>query len=400
MNDSLLDAPVRFAVVGCGVIGRLHAEVLAAEHGTALSVLVDTDPAAADVVADHVAGLFGKRPAVTTSLTEALARDDVDAVAVCVPSGAHAAVSVPVLESGRHLVVEKPLDVSVAAGRAVAEAAARHPGLVAAVISQHRFDPASVAVHDAVARGELGRVTSAVATVSWWRSQGYYDSGDWRGTWALDGGGALMNQGVHTVDLLLWFLGRPIDVVAHTALLAHERVEVEDTVAAILRFESGALATLHATTAAYPGLTVRLQVMGDAGSAVVDNDRLYYFHSAHRSTASAAGDAGVGPTRGVGGNGNQAAELLGTEETGRQVGGGPGTSAMFDPHHRQYRDILEAIRAGRAPGVTVADALLALATVQAVYESARTGAPVLIADVLEGRVVPAPEPPRRPAEVS
>jgi predicted dehydrogenase len=297
-------------------------------------------------------------------------------------------------------VVEKPVDVSVAAGRDVAEAAARHPGLVAAVISQHRFDPASVAVHEAVTRGELGRVTSAVATVSWWRSQGYYDSGDWRGTWALDGGGALMNQGVHTVDLLLWFLGRPIDVVAHTALLAHERVEVEDTVAAVVRFESGALATLHATTAAYPGLTVRLQVMGDAGSAVVDNDRLYYFHSAHRSTAPAAGDAGVGPTRGVGGDGNQAAEVLSTEETGRRVGGGPGTSAMFDPHHRQYRDILEAIRTGRAPGVTVADALLALATVQAVYESARTGAPVLIADVLDGRVVPAPESPRRPAEVS
>ncbi|GAA1179199.1 Gfo/Idh/MocA family protein [Pseudonocardia alaniniphila] len=400
MNDSVPHAPVRFAVVGCGVIGRLHAEVLAAGEDTALSVLVDTDPAAADAVADHVAGLFGDRPAVTTSLAEALARDDVDAVAVCVPSGAHAAVGVPVLESGRHLVVEKPLDVSVTAGRAVAEAAARRPGLVAAVISQHRFDPASVAVHEAVTRGELGRVTSAVATVSWWRSQGYYDSGDWRGTWDLDGGGALMNQGVHTVDLLLWFLGRPIDVVAHTALLAHERVEVEDTVAAVVRFESGALATLHATTAAYPGLTVRLQVMGDAGSAVVDNDRLYYFHSARRSSVEAAGDAGVGPNRGIGGDGNQAAQLVGPEESGQQVGGGPGTSAMFAGHERQYRDVLDAIRTGRAPGVTVADALLALATVQAVYESARTGATVAIADVLDGRIVPTPEPPRRPAAVS
>jgi UDP-N-acetyl-2-amino-2-deoxyglucuronate dehydrogenase len=400
VNGSVPHAPVRFAVVGCGVIGRLHAEVLAAGADTALRVLVDTDPAAADAVADHVAGLFGDRPAVTTSLTEALARDDVDAVAVCVPSGAHAAVSVPVLESGRHLVVEKPLDVSVAAGRAVAEAAGRHPGLVAAVISQHRFDPASVAVREAVTRGELGRVTSAVATVSWWRSQGYYDSGDWRGTWDLDGGGALMNQGVHTVDLLLWFLGRPIDVVAHTALLAHERVEVEDTVAAVVRFESGALATLHATTAAYPGLTARLQVMGDAGSAVVDNDRLYYFHSAHRSSVEAAGDAGVGPSSGVGDDGNQAAQLVGPQESGQQVGGGPGTSAMFTGHHRQYRDVLDAIRTGRAPGVTVADALLALATVQAVYESARTGTAVAIADVLDGRIVPAPEPPRRPAAVS
>jgi UDP-N-acetyl-2-amino-2-deoxyglucuronate dehydrogenase len=168
----------------------------------------------------------------------------------------------------------------------------------------------------------------------------------------------------------------------------------------VVRFSSGALATLHATTAAYPGLTVRLQVMGDAGSAVVDNDRLYYFHSARRATEEAAGDAGVGPNRGVGGDGNQAAQLLAEEETGRHVGGGPGTSAMFDGHHRQYLDIIQAIRTGGTPGVTVADALLALATVQAVYESARTGAPVLIADVLEGRVVPVPEPPRRPATVN
>jgi predicted dehydrogenase len=176
-------------------------------------------------------------------------------------------------------------------------------------------------------------------------------------------------------------------------------VEVEDTVAAVVRFESGALATLHATTAAYPGLTVRLQVMGDAGSAVVDNDRLYYFHSAHRSSTPAAGDAGVGPARGVGGDGNQAAQLVGPEETG-QLGGGPGTSAMLNGHLRQYRDVLEAIRTGRAPGVTVADALLALATVQAVYESARTGTALAIVDVLDGRIVPAPEPPRRPAAVS
>jgi UDP-N-acetyl-2-amino-2-deoxyglucuronate dehydrogenase len=389
------DRTVRFAVVGCGIIGRLHAEVLAAgRHGTAVSVLVDTDPAAAEAVADHVTTLFGvQRPEVTSSLEEALARDDVDAVAVCVPSGLHARVAVQVLEAGRHLVVEKPVDVTVAAARAIADAAQARPGTVASVISQHRFDPASVAVHDAVQAGELGRLTSAVATVSWWRSQEYYDSGDWRGTWELDGGGSLMNQGVHTVDLLLWFMGRPVEVIARTSMLAHERIEVEDAVAAVVRFESGALATLHATTAAYPGLTVRLQVMGDHGSAVVDNDRLFYFHSAGRATARAAGDSGVGATRGIGGDGNQAAEVVGEQEAGQHIGGGPGTSAMFTGHDRQYRDVVEAVRTGRRPGVTVADAMLALATVQAVYESARTGQPVSIDDVLEGRVVPQPAPP-------
>jgi UDP-N-acetyl-2-amino-2-deoxyglucuronate dehydrogenase len=374
-------APVRFAVVGCGAIGRVHAEVIAAGEDTEVTVLVDVDGAAAQKVADHVAGTLGVRaPAVTTSLDEALARDDVDAVAVCTPSGLHAAVSVPVLESGRHLVVEKPLDVSMeSAATIAAAAAAAPPGTVASVISQHRFDPASVVVHEAVEAGRFGRITSGVATVSWWRSQEYYDSGAWRGTWELDGGGAVMNQGVHTVDLLLWFLGRPVDVVAHTGLLAHERIEVEDTVAAVVRFESGALATLHATTAAYPGLTVRLHVMGDAGSAVIDDDRLAYFHTRELARAVAAGDAGTGPAATTGQE-DQSRIVLPVDDP--RGDGGPGTSGMFPGHRRQYADVVEAIRTGRRPGVTIDDAMLALATVQAVYESARTGTAVRVDDVL------------------
>jgi UDP-N-acetyl-2-amino-2-deoxyglucuronate dehydrogenase len=369
---------VRFAVVGCGVIGKLHAEVLAADPDTAVSVLVDVDAAAAE----SVAAQLGTAIPITTSLDEALSRDDVDAVAVCVPSGVHAQVAVAALESGRHVVVEKPVDVTVAAAAPIVAAAAAAPeGTVATVISQHRFDPASVVVHDALAAGRFGRITSAVATVSWWRSQDYYDSGAWRGTWELDGGGALMNQGVHTVDLLLWFLGTPVDVMAHTGLLAHERVEVEDTVAAVVRFESGALATLHATTAAYPGLSVRLQVLGDAGSAVIDDDRLRYFHSRELASAEAAGDAGVSADRGD--RSDQTALVL-SETDDADPAHGP----MFTGHARQYRDIVEAIRTGRRPGVTVEDALLALATVQAVYESARSGVPVRVADILAAVRVP------------
>ena len=376
-----MTAPVRFAVVGCGVIGKLHAEVLAASEDTAVSVLVDVDAAAAEAVARRLV----PAPPMTTSLEEALARDDVDAVAVCVPSGAHAQIAVAALESGRHVVVEKPIDVAVAAAAPIAAAAAAAPeGTVATVISQHRFDPASQVVHDAVVEGRFGRITSAVATVSWWRSQAYYDSGAWRGTWELDGGGALMNQGVHTVDLLLWFLGTPVDVMAHTGLLAHERVEVEDTVAAVVRFESGALATLHATTAAYPGLSVRLQVLGDAGSAVIDNDRLRYFHSRELSSAEAAGDAGVTAARDD--RADQTALVLSDDGENPDPARGP----MFTGHARQYHDIVEAIRTGRRPGVTLEDALLALATVQAVYESARTGVPVRVADVLAAVEVPTP----------
>ena len=198
-------------------------------------------------------------------------------------------------------------------------------------------------------------------------------------------------------------MGVPVEVIARTARLAHERVEVEDTVAAVLRFESGALATLHATTAAQPGLTVRLQVMGDRGSAVLDNDRLFYFHSAvpdETTGSDATGSTAAGSDRGIGGSGNQAALLVPAAESGQVVGGGPGTSAMFPGHTRQYDDVVRAVRTGAAAGVTVADALLAVATVQSVYEAARTGTAVRVADVLDGTVVPRPGLGIPPPEVS
>lgn len=373
---------IRFALVGAGVIGRVHAEALAASPDAELVAVHDIDPG----VAAELGTRFGV--AVEADLDALLARTDVDAVTVCTPSGRHAEVAVRVLEAGRHLLVEKPLEVSLDAARRIAAAAAAAPaGTVASVISQHRFDPASVAVHRAATAGDFGRVCSATATVPWWRAPGYYASAGWRGTLALDGGGALVNQGIHTLDLLLWLLGEPVDVVARTGTLAHEGIEVEDVVAAVLTFRSGALATLHATTAAYPGLTVRVAVLGDGGSAVIDNDRLDYLHSARAAGLSADGvSSGL---RGVGGAADQAVDLVGPEESGRHRGGGPGTSSMVVGHGRQYADVVDAIRTGREPGVTIADGLRALATVLAVYRSAALGRAVRLD---ESATTPDPAP--------
>ncbi len=171
-------------------------------------------------------------------------------------------------------------------------AAQREAGTLVSVISQHRFDPATDIAVAAIEAGELGRLTSGIASIDWWRGQSYYDSGDWRGTWELDGGGALMNQGVHTVDLLVAALGRPVEVFAYTGTLAHERIEVEDVAVGVVRFESGALGVLHATTAAYPGLSARLQVHGDRGSVVIDNDELAYIHRAATPATSATSPTG------------------------------------------------------------------------------------------------------------
>lgn len=350
---------MRFAIIGAGVIGRTHVQAITDLGARAQLVLVaDQIPERAQNLAE-AHGVEHCR-----SAAEVFARDDIDAVAICTPSGHHADLAVAALEAGKHVVVEKPLDVTLEAARLVVDAE-RRSGRTATVISQHRFDAASQLVHRAVADGRFGRLTSAVASLAWWRSQGYYDSGDWRGTWALDGGGALMNQGIHTIDLLVWMMGDPVEVYAQTACLAHERIEVEDTAAATIRFANGALAVVHGTTAAYPGLTARLQIHGDRGSAVIDDDRLAYFHAAD-------GD-GESEAYGAGADANQAADLLTDHEGAATAGSDP--SALSNAHSDQYRDFVTAIDEGRTPLVTVAEATKTLAVVNAIYESANTGRP-------------------------
>ncbi len=358
-------SPLRVALVGCGIIGLNHARAILKHPDLVIAALVDAVPAAATALADQVATEYGAdRPAEFAALGDALAGAEIDIVVICTPSGLHVVLAEEALAAGKHVVIEKPLDVSLPRAREILALSRRaeQDGLVVSVISQHRFDPASRVVAEAAHSGRFGRLTSGVASVAWWRSQEYYDSGQWRGTWELDGGGAVMNQGVHTVDLLVWFLGTPVEIDARTALLAHERVEIEDVAVATIRFESGALAVLHATTAAYPGLSVRLQVHGDRGSAIIDDDQLEYF-----GTVESAG--------------NRAADVVPASEL---RGGDRGPEQFVVGHFRQYEDIVDAIRERRAPGVTVADAFLSLAVVRAVYLSATLGRPVLLEDVLDG----------------
>ena len=329
------------AIVGCGGIGRSHADIVLGIDRLQITALVNTSPGAAESLADIVEERSGTRPAIFASLDELLAVEKIDLVILATPSGLHAQQALAAIEAGSHVVIEKPIDVSIAAGKRVVEAAER-TGRTVSVVSQHRFDPSSEAVHAAIERGDFGRLTSAVMTAPLWRDQAYYDSGAWRGTWALDGGGVLVNQGVHTVDLMLWMMGRPDTVSAEFALLAHEGIEAEDTAVATVLFESGALGVIHATTAAKGALKSRLQVHGSAGSAVIDGDQLVY----------------------------SSPELV-REEAGSS-------------HEKQYRDVLAAIDTGNEPRVSATEALWALATVRAVYVSATLRERIRVADVIAG----------------
>lgn len=375
-------APTRALIIGCGIIGVHHANVLTRHPDFTVTAVVDTVPEKAKQVAESVAENGAEKPVVYDSIAAALESGSVDLAVVCTPTGYHIDNALEAIRAGKHVVIEKPLDVSVAKGREFAEVAAQATanGQLVSVISQHRFDPGSALVQQAVADQKLGRITSAVATMAWYRSQEYYDSGDWRGTWALDGGGAVMNQGVHTVDLLRWFCGRPTEIYAQTAQLAHERIEIEDTATATVRFDSGALAVIHMTTAAYPGLTARVQVHGSLGSAIIDNDQLRYFH---------AGDGEVSDNlREAKTIGNQAEALLAGEaakKTDEFAGSRNEPDGFIAGHTRQYDDIAQALKTGGQPLVTVEEALLSLALVRSVYVSSTLGEPVRFDDVLNGK---------------
>jgi len=332
---------VRFALIGSGVIAKTHARTIG-QLGEAAELVVVVTSGRGD--GEALARSSGAE--LSRSTAEVLRRSDVDAVVIYTPTGLHADTAVAALEAGKHDLVEKPLDVTVDAARRVLDAQQRS-GRAAAVVSQRRFAAASRTVQEALQAGRLGRLTSCVVSMPWWRDQSYYDGATWRGSRELDGGGALLNQGIHAIDLMTWFMGVPEEVFAWTGCLAHERIDVEDTAVASVRFATGALGAVHATTAAASELAVRLQVHGDRGTAVMEDDRLVLLATAE------AGD--VSSPRGV---------------------GGCGPSGQEQVFLLQYQDFLDSVRYGRPPMVDARAGAQSLAVVEATYRSASTGAPV------------------------
>ncbi len=354
----------KIALVGAGVIGT--------HHGLVISQLADRAElvAVVDIHPERAERLAAERGGKTfTSLTEALAAVPIDIVVVCTPTGHHGEVAIEALAAGKHVIIEKPAEITVAKTDEIIEAQ-RKAGTLVAVISQHRFDQSTEIALAAIEKGELGRLTTGIASIDWWRGQTYYDSGDWRGTWELDGGGALMNQGVHTVDLLVATMGRPLEVFAYTGTLAHQRIEVEDAAVAVVRFESGALGVLHATTAAYPGLSARLQVHGDQGSIVIDNDLLTFIHTTPQGSEAEEKSYGSASE-----SINQLGNYDLTEQTGPTTGSQAGGLSPL-AHRRQYENFLAALAGEEPLRVDLETNRQSIAIITGVYESARTGRPV------------------------
>jgi predicted dehydrogenase len=321
-----------------------------------------------DLDAARAAAFAGKHGLAVASWAAILADPAIDAVTLCTPSGAHGSLAAQALRAGKHVVVEKPMEVTVAACDALLEAQ-RASGRRLAVISQHRFDPASQAVRRLLDQNVLGKIIAADVRVPWYRTQEYYDSGDWRGTWALDGGGCLMNQGVHTIDLMLWLCGPVREVFARTATAAHERIEVEDIACATLTFANGALGTLFGSTACYPGFLARLGLFGTEGSAILEGDELQTLAIKGRAIETGAAASAHALQVATGG----------TRSAVHHAEAGAATAPAWkwgDAHRAQFAEFVHAVRENREPLVNGVAGRSAVALIHAIYESARTGLPV------------------------
>jgi UDP-N-acetyl-2-amino-2-deoxyglucuronate dehydrogenase len=334
---------VNVGILGAGNISDTHARAASAIPGTSIVAVHGGNPTRAE----RLAATYGAT--AYADLDDFLAHAPMDVVAIGSPSGLHAEQGIAACRRGLHVLVEKPIDVTVERADALIEAAAA-AGTTLGVFLQDHVQPDLVRLHDAVHAGRLGRLLLASARVKWFRPPEYYGQSRWRGTWALDGGGALMNQGIHTVDLLLWLLG-PVRRVSATKATALHAIEVEDTVIALIEFESGAIGTLEATTAAYPGYRRRLELTGTEGTVVVEHDRLV------------AADLR-----------QPADDLVAEAATDQNASASSPVVSDSRGHQRLFEDFFDAIRQGREPRCSGRYARQSVALVTAIYEAARTGA--------------------------
>jgi len=328
---------LRIGVIGCGAIHATHCDAVRKIEGAQLAAVMDTNSERA-----RAAGEKYEVPWFS-SLSPFLRL--VDAVDVCTPSGTHASIGLRAARAGKHVIVEKPIDVSVRAARKLVETC-DELGLTLACVSQHRFAGSVRSVRDAVQSGMLGTMLMGDAYVKWHRTQEYYDSGDWRGTRRLDGG-CLMNQAIHYVDLLLWIMGPAAWVRAHTRTACH-RMECEDVAAVLVEFDSGATGVIQASTCCYPGLPERLELHGERGTIVIEADRITRWDVEGTS----------GPT--------------GQTEPVRSGAGDP-NSLWGEQHRAQLTDFVSAVANRRPTEVTGRAALQTLVFLNAVYRSARRG---------------------------
>lgn len=333
---------IHVGLIGAGNISDTHARALRAIPGVAIAAIYAPTRAHADELAGRYGGI------ACDSLDALLAHRPLDIVVIGSPSGLHAEQGIAAAKQGVHVLVEKPIDVTIARTDALIEEAAR-AGVTLGVIFQDRLKPDVQRLKALVDAGRLGTPILANARVKWYRPPSYYTGSRWRGTRSLDGGGALMNQGVHSVDLLLWLFG-PVRRVFGKTIAGLHTIEVEDTAVAVLEFASGAIGTLEAATSAYPGYSRQIELTGSNGTVRLDGDDL-----AAIDLKDAREDEA--PTRSAAATQSAASPIV------------------SDPtaHVRVFEDFIRAVEWRASPVCDGPSGRQSVALIEAIYQSARTG---------------------------
>ena len=335
---------LHFGIIGVGNVARNHAAAIKGTPCAALVAVADCDPERARAFAAEHGGTW------YADYHDLLARDDIDAVALCTPHDLHAPMTIDAAATHKHVICEKPMARNVAECDAMITACER-AGVTLGIIFQSRFEPLARKSKVLIDDGKLGRLLWVSASTTWYRTDEYYRSALWRGTWAHEGGGVLINQAIHAIDLLLWLTGMPSRVTARTRTLNHS-IEVEDGGIAILEYADNRLGFIQATTVAHPGYPERLEFYGTRGSAVFHKGqaRLEWHPLEPREDGEEKAEVS-----------NGAARPMDISDAG---------------HIAQFQDFAAAIREHRRPLIDGYEGRRSIQVVEAIYRSARTNAPV------------------------
>jgi predicted dehydrogenase len=335
-----------FGIVGAGMISHFHAKAINAIANAQLTGIYSINKSKSDLFAmQHNCTAFG-------TLDDMLRAPGIDIVCICTPSGIHLDAAIACIEAGKHCLIEKPLEVTLERCDRIIKAAEK-AGVKIGVIFPSRFYENSKKLKEALDEKRFGDLVMGDAYVKWSRSPEYYQSAKWRGTWKYDGGGALMNQGIHSVDLLQWYMGPVESVRAVAANIRHKNIEVEDTIVATLKFANGALGTIECSTAVFPGTLKRIEIMGTEGTAILEESNLVKWEFLREKE---------------GDKNNQLAK-----SNVSQGGVSDPGDISFVGHQKQIEDMIHAIEGGNDPLVDGQEGRRSVQIVEAIYESARTG---------------------------
>jgi UDP-N-acetyl-2-amino-2-deoxyglucuronate dehydrogenase len=336
---------IGFAIIGSGSIVETHVQAIAdLDDAVLVAIFGRSAEKTQQLAAKYHCDCY-------TNLQEMLQRPDINVVTIATPNGTHADFGIAAALAGKHVLIEKPIDINLAQADKLIRTC-QEQAVKLGVVFQRRYSEGAMAMKELLEQGKLGKLLFGGCYIKLYRSQEYYDSALWRGTWALDGGGVLMSQGIHYIDMLQYFMGDVAEVTAQCGTFGHAGLEVEDTAVATAKFQSGALGVIEGTTCAYPGLVSRIDIYGTEGTAVIENDVL-------TSVQLKSGYVYKG-------------------ESNTENAGVSSPAITFDAHKRQFQNMVEAIQRNIEPSVTGKEGRKSLEIILAIYQAAFVGRKVTL----------------------